>query len=54
MRVLYSVQRYGEDIVGGSESACRSFAEQLVARGDEVEVTTSCARSYVDLSLIHI
>ena len=48
MRVLYSVQRYGDDIVGGSESACRMFAEHLVTRGHEVEVTTSCARSYVD------
>ncbi|MDA2989774.1 MAG: glycosyltransferase family 4 protein [Actinomycetota bacterium] len=48
MRILYSVQRYGAEIVGGSESACRNFAENLVSRGHEVEVTTSCARSYVD------
>lgn len=48
MRVLYSVQRYGAEIVGGSESACRSFAENLVSQGHEVDVTTSCARSYVD------
>lgn len=48
MRILYSVQRYGSEIVGGSESACRMFSEKLVARGHEVEVITSCARSYVD------
>jgi glycosyltransferase involved in cell wall biosynthesis len=48
VRILYTVQRYGEDIVGGSEAACRLFAEQLVRRGHEVEVVTSCARSYVD------
>lgn len=48
MKLLYSVQRYGDDIVGGSESACRNFAERLVERGHEVEVLTSCARSYVD------
>lgn len=48
MRVLYSVQRYGDDIVGGSESACRTFAENLTSRGHQVEVTTSCARSYID------
>lgn len=48
MRLLYIVQRYGSDIVGGSEAACRSFAEALVSRGHEVEVLTSCARSYVD------
>ena len=48
MKLLYTVQRYGEDIVGGSEAACRQFAEQLVRRGHHVEVVTSCAQSYVD------
>lgn len=48
MRLLYTVQRYGDDIVGGSEAACRMFAEQLAARGHEVEVLTSCARRYTD------
>ena len=47
MRLLYIVQRYGDDIVGGSEAACRQFAEALVRSGHEVEVLTSCARSYV-------
>ena len=41
------VQRYGEDIVGGSEAACRQFAEALTRNGHSVEVLTSCARSYV-------
>ncbi len=48
MKFLYSVQRYGERIVGGSESACREFAEHLVSRGHSVDVLTSCAMSYVD------
>jgi glycosyltransferase involved in cell wall biosynthesis len=48
MKVLYTVQRYGRDIVGGSESACRQFAEHLVERGHHVEVVTSCARRYTD------
>lgn len=48
MKFLYSVQRYGEEIVGGSESACRFFAENLVRLGHEVTVVTSCALSYVD------
>lgn len=48
MKLLYTVQRYGDDIVGGSEAACRHFAEQLVQRGHHVDVVTSCARSYVD------
>ncbi len=48
MRILYVVQRYGERIIGGSEAACRGFAEALVAGGHHVEVLTSCAQSYVD------
>ncbi len=47
MRLLYVVQRYGDDIVGGSEAACRQFAEALTTSGHTVEVLTSCARSYV-------
>ncbi len=47
MKLLYIVQRYGDDIVGGSEAACRQFAEALVSVGHSVEVLTSCARSYV-------
>jgi glycosyltransferase involved in cell wall biosynthesis len=50
MKILYSVQRYGEEIVGGSETACRLFAENLAARGHEVTVLTSCALNYVDWS----
>jgi len=48
MKILYVVQRYGEKIVGGSEAACRMFSEELVQRGHEVEVLTSCAHSYID------
>ena len=48
MKILYSVQRYGKEIVGGSETACRLFAENLVQRGHEVDVLTSCAISYED------
>jgi len=47
MRLLYVIQRYGEDIVGGSEAACRQFAEHLVCAGHEVTILTSCAKSYV-------
>lgn len=47
MKLLYVVQRYGDDIVGGSEAACRQFAEVLSRAGHSVEVITSCARSYV-------
>jgi glycosyltransferase involved in cell wall biosynthesis len=48
MRILYVVQRYGEDIAGGAEQHARAFAERLVGRGHHVTVATSCASSYVD------
>lgn len=48
MRLLIVVQRYGTDIAGGSEQAARLFATQLVGRGHDVEVLTSCAETYVD------
>lgn len=43
MKVTYVVQRYGAQIVGGAEAACRQFATRLAARGHEVTVLTSCA-----------
>ncbi|MCJ7439174.1 MAG: glycosyltransferase family 4 protein [Acidimicrobiia bacterium] len=48
MRLLFVVQRYGEDVAGGAERACREYASRLAARGHEVSVATSRARSYVD------
>lgn len=48
MKLLYVIQRYGDRIVGGSESACREFAEHLSGRGHDVDVLTSCAHNYVD------
>lgn len=48
MRLLYVVQRYGLEVAGGSELACRRFATALADRGHEVHVLTSCAVSYFD------
>jgi len=50
MRILYCIQRYGPAIIGGAEQHCRQFAEQMVARGHQVEVVTSCATNYSDWS----
>jgi glycosyltransferase involved in cell wall biosynthesis len=54
MRVLIVVQRYGLEIAGGGERACRQYAEQLAARGHVVEVATSTARSYVDWANVYV
>ncbi len=48
MRLLFVVQRYGGDVAGGAETACRELATRLAVRGHDVEVVTSRARSYVD------
>ncbi|CAN5440368.1 glycosyltransferase family 4 protein [soil metagenome] len=47
MKILYGVQRYGEEVGGGAESACRSLAEHMADRGHHVEVITSCVVDYV-------
>jgi glycosyltransferase involved in cell wall biosynthesis len=48
VRLLFVVQRYGREVAGGAELACRLTATRLAARGHEVHVLTSRARSYVD------
>jgi glycosyltransferase involved in cell wall biosynthesis len=48
VRLLFVVQRYGREIAGGAELACRMFATRLAERGHEIEVLTSRAQSYVD------
>lgn len=44
-KITFVVQRYGREIVGGSEAHAREVAERLVPYGD-VEVLTSCALDY--------
>ncbi len=45
MRVAIVVQRYGEEVIGGAESAARGVAEHLAPHVD-VQVITTCAQDY--------
>lgn len=42
-RLAFVTPRYGEGVVGGSESVLREAAQGLVERGWEVEILTTCA-----------
>lgn len=46
MRIAFVTPRYGEGVVGGSEAVMAEAAWGLAARGHEVELLTTCARSH--------
>lgn len=46
MKIGIVIQRYGAEVLGGSEQLCRLVAERLATQHD-VDVLTTCARDYV-------
>lgn len=53
MRIVFTVQRYGEEIAGGAEQHCRWLAESLAGRGHDVHVVTSRAVDYMTWADYH-
>lgn len=47
-KAAFVIPWYGQEIPGGAEAECRRTAENLAARGNRVEVLTTCLKSHGD------